>query len=191
MTDVLEQLQSQLSNQPDLPPLDQWEPALSGDIDIEIRRNGEWWHEGSPIRRQPLVKLFASILRREKDGEYYLVTPVEKWRLRVEDRPLLVVDFDVDHPLTPEQRVIVTTNVGRHYELGETYPLWLDDAGGEEEGENAIPLVSLDHGLEARFDRPAYYRLVEIGEVEGEQMVVRSGGRAFTIGYLNPAPETG
>ena len=66
----------------DEPPLEQWRPALSGDIDIRIASDGSWYHEGEPIRRESIVRVFASILRREEDGEYYLVTPVEKWRIQ-------------------------------------------------------------------------------------------------------------
>lgn len=183
MSDLLDSLQSQLEQQPGLPPLHLWHPPLSGDIDIVIRRNGEWWHEGAPIRRHALVKLFASILRREQDGEYYLVTPVEKWRLRVEEQPLLVTDFNVDHAMTESQNVVVTTNVGRQYLLSEDYPLSLEsDQAGE--GAELIPVVDLDNGLLARFDRPAYYRLVEIGEIDGDKLQVLSNGRQFIIGYL-------
>ncbi len=75
------------------PGFDQWNPPLSGDMDLVIKSNGVWLHEGDPIRREPLVRLFSTILRRENDGSYYLVTPVEKWRIKVEKAPFLVVDF--------------------------------------------------------------------------------------------------
>ena len=184
MSDLLENLQSQLAEQPGLPPLHLWQPPLSGDIDIVIRRNGEWWHEGAPITRHALVKLFASILRREDDGEYYLVTPVEKWRLLVEDLPLLVTDFDVVHPMTDTQGVVVTTNVDRQYLLGKNYPLLLEAGDNSPGGADLIPAVSLDNNLLARFDRPAYYRLVEIGEVNGSHLQILSEGQSFTIGNL-------
>ena len=81
MKDPLESLEHQVRKPRDFqdPPLDLWQPDLSGDIDIRIDREGRWYHEGDEIKRESLVQLFASILRREEDGEYYLVTPAEKW----------------------------------------------------------------------------------------------------------------
>ncbi|MDH3992645.1 MAG: DUF1285 domain-containing protein, partial [Gammaproteobacteria bacterium] len=79
----------------DKPPLHLWQPPLSGDIDIRIAADGSWYHEGGRVERESLVRLFASILRREDDGEYYLVTPAEKWRIQVELHPLMVTDITV------------------------------------------------------------------------------------------------
>ena len=96
-SDKLEHLSQQLEAGKSVsnPPLHLWQPELSGTIDIVIRRDGSWIHEGTQIKRFALVRIFASILRREEDGEYYLVTPVEKWRLRVECLPLVIVDFEL------------------------------------------------------------------------------------------------
>jgi hypothetical protein len=79
----------------DSPPLHLWHPEFSGEIPIRINTQGTWYHDGSEIKRESLVRLFASILRREDDGEYYLVTPSEKWRVVVESHPLLVTDIEV------------------------------------------------------------------------------------------------
>ena len=98
---------------PTQPPLNKWQPELSGDIDIVIKSNGDWYHEGGKIERDSLVSLFASILRREQDGHYYLVTPVEKWRIQVEECALVVVDMDVINQSSAQQQVFFTTNVGR------------------------------------------------------------------------------
>jgi len=73
------------------PPIHDWAPSFSGNIDILIKKDGSWWHEGEKINRKPLIKLFASILRKESDGDYYLVTPQEKWRISVELLPLVVI----------------------------------------------------------------------------------------------------
>lgn len=70
------------------PPVERWNPPLSGDIDLRIARDGTWYHEGTAFQRESLARLFASILRRDEDGQYYLVTPVEKWRIQVDDAPL-------------------------------------------------------------------------------------------------------
>ena len=176
MSDALDGIVAALNGQSALPPLDRWNPPLSGVIDIVIRRNGEWLHEGTPIRRDSLVKLFASILRREADGEYYLVTPVEKWRIAVEEHPLLIVDVDRLRSDSGIDQLLVTSNVGRRYLLGAQYPLALRD--------EEVPIVQLDHGVEARFDRPAYYRLVEEGIEEGGALVVYSEGSRFVVGTL-------
>lgn len=179
---------SLLGDQPALPPLDRWDPPLSGEMDLVIRGNGEWWHEGSPIKRRELVRLFASILRREDDGEYYLVTPVEKWRVSVEDQPLLIVDFDIRDANTDAQRVWVTSNVDRTYCLGETYPLFVEHGPARAEGEGAdtdpVPLVALDNHLRARFTRAAWYRLVESGRRNGDTLDILSDGHRFTLGRL-------
>lgn len=76
-------------------PVEQWDPPFCGDMDMLVARDGTWIHEGKPIRRASLVELFASILKLEEDGEYYLVTPVEKVRIQVEDCPFVVLDMDI------------------------------------------------------------------------------------------------
>ncbi|MEP5763111.1 MAG: DUF1285 domain-containing protein [Halieaceae bacterium] len=178
--ETLEQLSRQLSPARDLdnPPLHLWQPALSGDIDIVIHRDGSWHHEGAVIERASLVRLFASILRREADGDYYLVTPVEKWRIRVEDLPLQIVDFDIENPASAEQTFVVSTNTGRRYVIGEKYPLYMPAASGEFE---VIPAVSLDHGLAASFSRAAWYRLAEACQEREGQAGISSEGLFFPI----------
>ncbi len=182
----LERISEQLSGQgadrknPDSPPLQLWHPPLSGEIDIRILRDGSWWHEGEPIRRASLVRLFASILRREADGEYYLVTPVEKWRISVESFPLQVVDFDVGESPTTGTLFSVVTNTGRRYLLGRDYPLFLPD---DVEAANVIPAVGLDHGLSAVFNRAAWYRLVEIAEERNGRTGIESDGLFFPIAH--------
>ena len=178
--DKLELLSQQVpSKDPANPPLHLWQPPLSGDIDIVIHRDGSWSHEGAQIKRMALVRLFASILRREADGDYYLVTPVEKWRIRVEGLPLQVVDFDIENADSERQQVIVTTNTSRHYALGQDYPLYLpDELQGLGEG---IPAVGLDHGLAALFSRAAWYRLVDACEERDGQAGLYSGGLFFPI----------
>ena len=165
------------NSQPASPPLQLWHPELSGDIDILIRRDGGWWHEGEPIRRSSIVRLFASILRREADGDYYLVTPVEKWRIKVEGFPLQVVDFDGGESREHGAIITVVTNTGRRYLLGHDYPLFMPEASGEPE----VPAVGLDHGLTAQFNRAAWYRLVESAQERDGVMGVESAGLFFPI----------
>lgn len=102
----LETIERLLKDQAGRPPIEKWQPALSGEIDIQILADGRWVHEGGEIKRHELVKLFASILRCEADGHYYLVTPVEKWRLQVEDLPLLIVDMEVGESTSDRKSVV-------------------------------------------------------------------------------------
>lgn len=172
---TLEHLESLLANQGGRPPIEKWQPELSGDIDIVIRRDGSWWHEGGEIRRFELVKLFASILRREDDGEYYLVTPVEKWRISVEDLPLFIVDIENTADLS---RVAVKTNVDEWFELGSEHALTVQHTP---EGEPQ-PAVTLRHGLDARVNRSCFYRLVELARQEDGQLVLTAGEHRFVLG---------
>ncbi|MEP6391011.1 MAG: DUF1285 domain-containing protein [Halioglobus sp.] len=155
----------------DEPPLEQWRPALSGDIDIRIAADGCWYHEGEPIRREAIVRVFASILRREEDGEYYLVTPVEKWRIQVDAHALIVTDIDVSvSDTTPT--MIATLNTGRQLEVNRDHRLFLDPEQG-----NAC-CMRARHGLSAMFTRAAWYRLAELADEKGE---VESAGEHFAL----------
>ena len=94
-----------------LPPVACWSPPLSGEMNLFIARDGTWWHEGVPIRRNSLLRLFSTLLRCEDDGHYYLLTPVEKWRIQVEDVPFLAVWMDVECP-GKDQVLHFRTNLG-------------------------------------------------------------------------------
>lgn len=186
----LDAISAALKDQPELPPVERWNPPLSGDIDILIDKQGQWYHEGEPIRRTALVKLFASILRRDPDGDYVLVTPVEKWRIRVQDLPLQVVDFDYVQAAGESPKLVVETNVGRYYTVGKEHPLEGSSGGlsglkqGDKQSIEQVPSVQLDYGIAARFSRSAYYRLVDLCRVEGEQLMLTSGAEDFVVGYL-------
>ena len=156
------------------PPLHLWHPALSGDIPIRITADGAWYHDGGVIQRESLVRLFASILRREDDGEYYLVTPAEKWRIEVELHPLLVTDItpgeEAGDPLLQ-----ATLNTGTILQVGEEHPLSLEPTRGD------IPVLQLDHGLSALFSRAAWYRLADMArDMDGVPTVV-SGRYRFAL----------
>jgi uncharacterized protein len=152
----------------DSPPLHLWHPPLSGDIAICINAQGTWFHDGGKIKRESLVRLFASILRRETDGEYYLVTPGEKWRIEVEAHPLLVIDINAmevaDIPFLE-----ATLNTGQRILVSEQYPLFLDPLLGD------LAVLSLSHGLTALFTRAAWYRLMDVATVQDGIAVLRSG----------------
>ena len=184
MSDKLEELSKQFegNKDPTNPPVHLWHPPLSGDIDILILTDGTWLHEGRPIERASLVRLFASILRREEDGDYYLVTPVEKWRLRVECLPLVIVDFSLQEAGTEQQTLRVNTNTGREFEVGEAHPLFIPAADSVEDSVAGVPAVALDNGLAALFSRAAWYRLVELGEQTEQGFGLLSQGHFYILG---------
>lgn len=158
------------------PPVHLWNPPFCGDLDMRIARDGTWFYLGTPIGRHELVKLFSSIIR--KDGsDYFLVTPVEKVGIKVDDAPFVAVDFN---PV--EGGLEFVTNVGDKAIAGPEHPIRVvrDPQTGE-----PSPYVLIRRNLEALIDRKSFYRLVELGEtgkVDGEEWFgVRSGGEFFAI----------
>ena len=163
------------------PPVHLWNPAFCGDLDIEIRRDGLWFYLGTPIGREPLVRLFASILKLE-DGKYYLVTPVEKVGIRVQDVPFIAVDAEaVGNGVT--RTLTFTTNVDDELIAGAEHPLRVEvDA---ETGEPA-PYLHVRVNLEALIHRNVFYQLVDMAVIEQqdgrEWLGVWSSGQFFPIG---------
>jgi hypothetical protein len=159
-----------------LPPVHLWNPPFCGDLDMRIARDGTWFYLGTPIGRKELVRLFSTILR--KDGEdYFLVTPVEKVGITVEDAPFVAVDFEVEGK-GPDQRIIFVTNVGDRAEAGSDCPIRVER--DPETGEPA-PYVLVRANLEALIDRKSFYRLVDLGEHEAGWFGLRSGGVFFPV----------
>ncbi|MEH7828245.1 DUF1285 domain-containing protein [Gemmobacter denitrificans] len=152
------------------PPVHLWNPPYCGEMDLRIARDGTWFHEGAPIGRAPLVKLFAGILKLE-EGRFYLVTPVEKLGITVEDAPFIAVDFTVSGS-GRNQDVTFTTNVGDDVPLGPDNPLRMGDGA---------PYVMVRRGLEARVDRKSFYRLIDLGEAEGDWFGLWSRGHFFPV----------
>jgi hypothetical protein len=140
-----------------IPPVDRWQPAQVGEMDLEIAADGRWFHEGSEMTRPRLVKLLSTLLRREEDGHYYLVTPVEKQRIRVADRPFVVVDAEYDEP---DGCWWLTTHAGDRLRLDEECRLRVSQTP---EGV-LVPEVPVRFGLAARLGRNVYYRLIERAE---------------------------
>lgn len=158
------------------PPVHLWNPPDCGDSRIEIRKDGSWWHDGVRIGRPALVKLFASILRRDPDGEVYLITPVEKMRIRIEDAPFLAVRVDRLHE-GESQTIAFTTNVGDVVAADLDRPIRVTIA------EDAPrPYVLVRPGLEARILRAPFYELVGWGEVSAGRMLISSRGATFDLG---------
>lgn len=176
MTDQLQGIEKQVSRRNfESPPLHLWDPPLSGDIPIRISADGSWYHDGSLIKRESLVRLFASILRREEDGDYYLVTPAEKWRLKVELHPLIVTDIaQVGEAGVPQLQA--TLNTGKTLFIDAQHPLFLEPAVGN------IPAVTLEHGLTALLSRAAWYRLADSArERQDGRLWITSGDFQFAL----------
>ncbi|MCR5877376.1 DUF1285 domain-containing protein [Phenylobacterium sp. J367] len=155
-----------------LPPVHLWNPAHSGEIDIVIRKDGSWVHEGGVIGREALVRLFSTILRKDPDGTY-LVTPAERLKISVEDAPFVAVRVDAgDGGLT------FTTNVGDEVTAGPEHPIRVETgADGEPR-----PYVEVRRGLEALITRAVFYELVELAEARDGVLGLNSGGGWFPIG---------
>lgn len=162
-----------------LPPVHLWHPAHCGEIDIVIRANGQWVHEGSPIGREALVRLFSTVLRLDPDG-YHLVTPGEKMRITVEDAPFIAVAVD---RITDERGAVLrfTTNVGDVVDADAEHPLRVetDPTTGEPR-----PYLMVRRGLEALIARSVFYELVDMADERGDDAVlgVDSAGTRFELG---------
>ena len=159
-----------------LPPVHLWNPAHSGEIDIVIQRDGAWRHEGALISREALVRLFSTVLRKDPDG-YWLVTPVEKMRITVEDAPFVAVRVDRDGG-----DLKFLTNVGDEVTAGPDHPIRVE-AGPDGEPR---PYLHVRRGLDALINRPVFYELVEMAEEratpDGPQLGVGSNGAWFPVG---------
>ncbi len=155
-----------------LPPVHLWNPPFCGDIDMRIARDGTWFYLGTPIGRPEMVRLFSGILKRE-EGKYFLVTPVEKVGIVVDDAPFVAVDFEVTGA-----GIAFVTNVGDRVTAGPGNPIRVerDAATGE-----PSPYVLVRADLWALIDRKSFYRLVDLGEVEDGWFGLRSGGMFFRV----------
>lgn len=190
-----------------IPPLENWHPEQVTDMDLTIKANGEWWHEGGHMTRQSLVNLFATILwKEEKNGavEYFLKTPVQKLRIHVEDAPLLINDVGIVEE-AGKRWLEFTTSTGDVVRLDDEHPISLraytmedsddnshsDKSKNKEENERTEsptqirPYMMVRNGLEALIGRNAFYHLTEIGELterDGETILtLQSGDNAYTL----------
>ena len=162
-----------------LPPVHLWRPEHCGEIDIVIRANGQWMHEGSPIGREALVRLFSTVLRLDPDG-YHLVTPVEKLRITVEDAPFVAVAVEA---VTDERGPVLrfTTNVGDEVDADADHPIRVETDA--QTGEPR-PYLMVRRGLEALIARPVFYELVDMAsDLAGDDLLaVESSGARFGLG---------
>jgi hypothetical protein len=150
-----------LIDQRRMPPVERWNPERCGHSEMRIARDGTWYHQGSPIRRQALVRLFSTVLRRETDGRHMLVTPVEKLEIDVEATAFRAVEMQTEGS-GRERRIAFRLDSGDAVILDRDHPLKL--VGKDTD---PSPRILVRHGLEAEVTRPVYYELAEIAIAEG------------------------
>jgi hypothetical protein len=167
---------ARLAEEQKLPPVERWNPGHCGSSGMRIARDGTWFHEGSPIGRQTMVRLFASILRKEPEGGFVLVTPVEKLDIEVEDAPFVAVELKSEGE-GPSRSLAFRLNTGELVVAGPEHPLRF-----EQLQDGPHPYLQVRRGLDALIARPAYYELASIALDEGaEPAGVWSGGEFFSL----------
>ena len=171
----LEQI-AQLAAERKLPPVESWNPAHCGHSAMRIARDGTWFHEGSPIGRPAMVRLFSTILRREPDGGYALVTPVERLTIEVEDAPFLAVELKSEGE-GRDQSLAFRLNTGDLVVAGQDHPL-----RSESREDGPHPYIQVRRGLDALVARPVYYELANLALSEGANPPgLWSGGMFFPL----------
>jgi hypothetical protein len=160
-----------------LPPVETWHPDHCGDSAMRIASDGTWYHEGSPIGRAAMVRLFSTILRREPDGGHVLVTPAEKLSIAVDDAPFVAVEMKTEGE-GHDRRLAFRLNTGDLVVADADHPLTV-----VEKDDGPHPYLHVRGGLEALIARPVYYELVNLALDSGEEPVgIWSEGRFFALG---------
>ena len=167
-----------------LPPVHLWNPPFCGDIDMRIAGDGTWYYMNSPIGRKPLYTLFSRVLRLDDDGKYYLVTPVEKCGIRVDDAPFLAIRMTTSGR-GRAQSIVFETNVDDQVIVNADHPLRFSDEAGTD---GLKPYVRVRANLDALVNRALFYDLVALGVVENGWFGVWSAGEFFK---MKPASEIG
>ena len=159
------------------PPVDQWHPPFCGDIDLQIKSDGQWFYLGTPFKRPAMVKLFASVLKKEGDN-YYLVTPVEKIGIQVDDAPFLITQWQWQDE--QEKNMIVSTNLGESFVLDNKREITIAKDGSL--------YINVWANLSAKVHRNVYYQWLEIAHIEENtsqtEVYFFSGEKKFVIGKV-------
>ena len=159
------------------PPVEKWEPPLCENVEMRIDRSGRWFFMNSPIGRERMVNLFSRVLRLDSDGFYYLVTPVEKIRIIVEDKPFIIIDFEILG--TGKQQIInFKTNTHETFSLNLDHPLRVEV---NKETLEPSPYVLVRKNLEGLISRNVYYKLIDLGEEKGTDFGVVSQQSFFKL----------
>lgn len=173
--DLLSLLEKADKDEQGLPPVEQWKPQRHADIDMRIARDGTWFYEGSPIERERMVALFSTILLREGE-DFFLITPVEKLRIQVDDAPFVAGEVQ-----QVDGKLVFTTNVGSHVVASAEHPIRV---ATDPETAEPSPYITVRKNLEALIGRSAFYQLIDWGREEGGSLVVESGEERFELGAL-------
>ena len=166
---------ARLAEERRLPPVEQWNPTHCGDSEMRIARDGIWYHQGGPIGRPAMVRLFSTILRREADGRFVLVTPVEKLDIQVEDAPFVAVELKAEGE-GEAMSLAFRLNTGDVVVAGPERPLRFENGP-----DGPHPYLLVRGGLEALIARPVYYELAELALAGGEPPGLWSGGAFFPM----------
>ncbi len=166
---------ARLAEERRLPPVEQWNPSHCGDSEMRIARDGTWYHQGSPIGRPAMVRLFSTILRREPDGRFVLVTPVEKLDIAVDDAPFVAVELKNEGE-GEAMSLAFRLNTGDVVIAGPDRPLRFEAAA-----DGPHPYISVRGGLDALVARPVYYELAELALAGGDPPGLWSGGAFFPM----------
>lgn len=165
-----------------LPPIESWNPPYCGEIDLQVKRNGDWFFGGTIFKRLPLVKLFASVLLREVEGqrdEYFLITPVEKVKITVEDAPFLLTQWAWQDD--KKSTITVSTNVGDQFVLDKSHPLTANATGEL--------YVLVRRNLLAKIHRNIYYQWIDLAKEvvteKGTELMFTSAGEQFSLGIID------
>ena len=178
LADFLAALQQEAgTSEKPLPPVENWNPERCNVADMEILADGTWRHEGSPIGREAMVRLFARILRRDEDGRYWLVTPAEKVEVRVADAPFVAIRAD-RHGEGRESLLVFTTNVGDVVALDAEHPLRVETtANGEPR-----PYLRVRGRLDARLSRAVWAEIAAGATEHAGRLGLWSAGRFWDLG---------
>ena len=166
---------ARLAGERRLPPVERWDPPYCGHSGMRIARDGTWYHQGSPIRRPAMVRLFSTVLRREADGRHMLVTPVEKLEIDVDATAFRAVEMTSEGD-GEQRRIALRLDSGDIVFVGPDHPLKLIDVGGLQS-----PRVLVRHGLEAELTLPVYYEIAELALAAGVPPGVWSDGAFFAL----------
>ncbi len=172
---------ARLAEENRLPPVDSWNPTHCGNSDMRIARDGTWFHQGSPIGRLAMVRLFSTILRREPDGRFVLVTPVEKLDIEIEDAPFQAIEMKAEGS-GKAMKLAFRLNTGGLVTAGPERALRFEETAG-----GPRPYLHVRGGLEALVARPVYYELAQIALANGgDPAGVWSDGAFFALEPVSP-----
>lgn len=161
------------------PPVEKWDPPFCGNMNLVVKRNGQWWHEGTPFTRAKLIQLLASVLKKEGE-DYFLVTPVEKIGIQVEDVPFVIIDAVVD---AATKCIRINTQIGDSVDISEEHPVELREFEG-----NKVPYCHIRRNLWARVHQNVLYRWADEANKTIKDDVItlhlQSGDYSFAIGQF-------